>query len=219
MTDDIILSVATLALALATLGLVWLTRAQIRLTQNPIIGIQIEKLIRKGSSNPPQFEVSVKIENIGKAAAHEITIDSEIRLKDTKIKDKTIIPAREYPFFYPYLKSDEQLSPTVSPIKLNYDTTFIDQILMTKAQPEDDSAIVTVYVYYKNNLDHYYKSYFESYVPLIDVKGQSPSADIDIQFHKRKFVKELKLGSGPIIESDFAKELKTRDDNRRSFYQ
>jgi len=170
---------------------VQVARKQLRLTSNPVIGIEVNQIkiseVFEKKFKRREMIVELEIANIGNDPAIEILIDGEIELEYSNIQGETVIPAR----FTPSQKSFLMLGDKICSERTNlyFGNIFINHFFESskimgrmnkqriKNTPWKDpyqSAKLMVYVYYSNNLGQCFKSKYEIYIYL---QGKIPKSN------------------------------------------
>lgn len=99
-----------------------------KLGLNPVIGIEIEGILISEVfiEKRRALDISCQITNVGNAPAIEILIDSEIKLRYSKIKEESTIPMRFEPAMVPFLQPGQSRNDFHG---LSYGNTFITHFL------------------------------------------------------------------------------------------
>ena len=202
---------------------------QIGLMQIPIIGIEIDDMYINEGKLGGDLQVILKLSNLTTVPALGINVDSEIKSKYSKYGEEKI-PSTEGRSFHPFLRANEVLTQDSDFFSVTqfYDSPFAENLmqnfkkndelnterLKNSQEVEHDSVTLYVYVYYKNNLNQYFKSYFETNISteLGRCEKENPSDEgiqlIQIYRQNRKFRSEH------ISENEFFEEIKKMDVKR-----
>ncbi len=123
--------------------------------------------------------VEIEIANIGNDPAIEILVDGEIELEYASINGENIIPARFSPSQKSFLMAGKKILD--ESINLSFGNKFIkyffesskemsklnqERIRNTPWKDAYQTAKLTIYVYYSNNMGQYFKSEYSIYICL-----------------------------------------------------
>jgi hypothetical protein len=221
---------ATLFLVIVTVVYVIITnkilessKQQMGLLQNPVIGIQIDNMgiFYDPTKELHGFSVEISIVNLGSAPALEIYQDAEIRLKYSNIGGENILPQEFGLSFYPFLRVDSKSdnfgftywNEVANHLKQDFTKQYAKnaELLEKSQEPEYDAVTLCIFVYYKNNLNQHFKSYFETYIvngtPLQPI---NLSADYDINIISINLPKQI-FYAKPITKNEYENEITSRN--------
>jgi hypothetical protein len=208
------------------------TERQIRLSQNPVIGIKIHGFYICPEQDNGRRELSIpySLENIGTHPAIEIFVDSEIELPKGNISGEKIIPARFEPDFIPYLKPNMTIPSEKDRLSQNYGNKLIHQLLVDYIGEDyknfhphlgsprlwmDDEdlrkikACITFYVYYRNSFSQYFESVLKVYVHVY-----KNSKNMDEYLMYQLNLTGQSFNSNPILKEKMENDIKCRNQKR-----
>jgi hypothetical protein len=228
---NLALVIVTLIYVIFTKKTLDLSKRQLGLMQTPIIGMEIEEMHINRKQWGRDLQVVLKILNLGAVPALEINIDSEIKLKHSNIDSEKTIPSSTEPSFIPFLRTGAELSQESDFIAVTqfFDSDFVVHVLqefkkqfelntekLKKFQePEYDSVILCIYVYYKNNLNQCFISYFETYIVNDEPMRKYEFSDEQYITLKQIYFQKRKFYSEPIDEKEFCKDIEMRNKKRK----
>lgn len=246
--SSIISLFSTIILVIITGVYVYLTKKildsskqQINFMYNPLIGVELKHIIvgqEYSEYHRRNLEIDYSMVNIGNAAAIGVMVDSEIELRYNNIKGHTIIPARFEPEFISFIRPDQEIKE--NPYSMSFGNTFIEalfndfkiehdlnmeRIIKNPTRESYDGPTLRIFVYYKNNLDQYYKSMYEVNLSLRRIysepfdcenppKFQWPNSDeiVDIFW---VYVPRPKFSAMPISKKKIEDEISSRNTKRK----
>jgi hypothetical protein len=189
---NLALVIVTLIYVIYTKRIVDSTNQQIKFSHSPVLGISINKMVISSRYGHNNLEVTLEIANLGNAPAIEILIDSEIELKYTDYDGEKVIPSSYKPYLTPYLQINEKFTtklgtskhfgakPTYAIISdfkkmhiLNMERRVINPLMESY-----DASTFRIFVYYKNNLNQNFMSYYETILSI------SPNENTSILFNQ-----------------------------------
>jgi hypothetical protein len=200
LVTNVVLVVVTGAYVIYTKKLLDTSIRQSNLVSNPVIGIQIKDIIigKIFVNGRRSLSVDIKLVNIGNGPAIEVFIDSEIILKYNEIDGETQIPARFEPSSVPYIKSNEEIGDnSVNQAFGNFCVAHvlddfreckrlnIHRIKTDPTKKSYNATILKVYVYYRNNLNQYFESTYETYLHLQEIPEDDESATVGQIYYPR----------------------------------
>ncbi|HVP96030.1 MAG TPA: hypothetical protein VMS83_02670 [Methanoregula sp.] len=211
-----------------------LTQRQIGLLQIPIIGIEIDDMYINEDKYGGDLQVILKISNLGTVPALEIKVDSEIKLKYSKYGDEKI-PSTDGLSFHPFLRAGEVLSQNSDFISVTqfYDSLFAKNLMLNfkknnelneerlknAQEVKHDSATLSIYIYYKNNLNQNFRSYFETNIVTDFGRNKQANPSDESQHLIQIYLQNRKFCSEPISEREFFEEIKKREVKRKKIQE
>ncbi len=238
-----ITALATVVLAVLTFVYVFFTKKtlsetikQSKLSLVPIIGVSITNSVILKSNN--FLSIDIELANLGTAAALDIVVDSEIQLKYSEISGRKVIPMKNRvlirqfirPNYYIKDKKDKYGTTVEYGFNLFYTKDLVEALnkdfnelvfLDSKAGYNTFTPILSpfhttkliIYVYYKNSLDQYFYSRYETEIAyaISDINSETQAV-----FHSRERNKSS-FNTSTINKADIGKEIKKRDELRELF--
>jgi hypothetical protein len=223
----VLMVIVTIVYVMVTKKILESSKQQMSLMQNPIIGITIDDMgiMNDDSRNLHCFSVEFTLVNLGTSPALQIYWDVEIKLKYSGINGENVIPQSDGPAFYPFLIAN---ATTKDDCGISHYGTFLRYLtqnfqkqyesnmerLKSAQEPEYDAVSLRVHVYYKNNLNQHFKSYFET-----DIVNESPL--ISNEFYDSQNIKitpidlpQQKFSAIFITEKEKENEISSRNSKR-----
>lgn len=219
------------------------TKKEIELSYSPVIGIEIQdmKIGPMWGENRRELSVNLNLVNLGNAPAIRVWVDSEIILKFTDIRGEKIIPARFEPVQIPFIRQGDainnrnisQFFGNTCVSKLIFD--FLQEDLKNRERLQNNpsqepihSSRLKVFVYYKNHLDQFFMSIYETTIMPSTADGEPipgfmptslPLRPAVIQDNHSITVIERRYPTPrflvkPIESAKLVKEMATRDKKR-----
>ncbi len=198
---------------------------QANLSYNPVVGIEIRSVSVGEVFGPNRREliVNLSLVNIGNAPAIEITCDGEIVLEYSEIENERNIPARVKPSMIPFIRVNDEVAGDIEP-SLCFGNRCVSHVLDDMRESERlnlhriatdptrkpyTSSRLRVIVCYRNNLNQWFRSFYECYLYLESI----PSDDQHAEFRISGIARPLFL-SEPISEKEISKDLASRNAKR-----
>jgi hypothetical protein len=222
---------ATVVLVVVTCVYVYLTRRlldsavqQARLASNPVIGITITSMYIGSEFGPRRrnFNVEVKLTNVGNAPAIEVLLDAEIILQYSAIDGEDAIPSRFEPSSIAFLRPGEEVEDNFTNCNFGdrcithlfddfreYDRLNTLRIETDPSQPAHPFSELVIYVYYKNNLGQYFASKYQTHLGLDEIPPADGTADL-----RQIYVPRPEFHAGPTTEQAVASAIRTRNERR-----
>jgi len=209
---------------------------QSNLASNPVIGIELGNMGIGKVFGPSRRNMGVQLNltNVGNAPAIEVLVDAEVEYQYANIKGEKIIPARHEPDSIPFIRPGEELSeenrhaPNFGNdciIHLFDDARENNRLNIRRIETESGedypSSILRIFVYYRNNLGHYFESIYETQFDggdpirkLGEPLDFIPPADVETCELKQLFIPRPIFHSGPIKKEKMEKDMAFRDSKR-----
>jgi hypothetical protein len=177
--SNIILVIITGIYVYLTKKILESTKKEIDLSYSPVIGIQIQNMTISPvwGDNRRDFTVNLNLVNLGNAPAIRVWVDSAIILKFTDVSGEKIIPTRLGPAQIPFIRQGDSVNGGITAqffgntciSKLIFD--FLQEDLKNRERLQSNSnqepiksSKLKIFVYYKNHLDQYFMSTYETYI-------------------------------------------------------
>jgi|WetSurMetagenome_2_1015567.scaffolds.fasta_scaffold48469_4 hypothetical protein len=161
------------------------SKRELDLSFSPVIGIQIDDITvgptynvgSRPNDNRRNMSINLTIVNIGNAPAIQVLVDSIVVLKYTDINGVKEIPARFEPSHIPYVIQGQEIGGDVVSqgfgnrciSQMHFD--FLNQHLLNRERIQNEpsrepynSSKIKIFVYYKNHLNQYFISTYETYI-------------------------------------------------------
>lgn len=184
--SNILLVIITGAYVILTKRILESTKRDLDLSYSPVIGIRINDMTIGPVYGPDRrnFGVGLTVVNVGNAPAIQVLVDSEIVLKYTEIEGEKVIPARFEPSHIPYIRQGEEI--TGMNVHQSFGNSCISQMIFDflredllnreriQNQTHEEafySSKLRIFVYYKNHLNQYFLSAYETTIHPWTVNG------------------------------------------------
>lgn len=194
-----------------------------KLTSNPTLGLKLESISISKEFGPGrrQLGIQLNILNLSDFSALEVFYDAEITLQYKNISGKKTLPGRFEIGNIPFLKAGEEKK-----VHIAFGHTLVKYILedfretsslnfnRIEEDPSRDSfngPSLKIYIYYKNNLNQYFETTYETYLSL---EGNKIPLKNETAVIKQVFIPREKFHSGIIKEKKMLKKIKLMDKGR-----
>ena len=187
--ESLITLISTISLVVITGIYVFLTKKlldvavkQSKLSYNPVVGITLGKtsIGEVFGDDRRNMHVGLCLTNVGNAPAIDVMVDAEIIYNHINLNGETCIPARFSPSVIPFIRPEEELIENKAPslsfgnksIELFFNDVLESNRLNEKrietnpCEEPFDASTLRVIVYYRNNLEQYFESIYESHIYL-----------------------------------------------------
>lgn len=167
-----------------TKGILAATANQSRLSQNPVIGIEVREIGISEVFGPERRNMGVALElsNVGNAPAIEVLVDAELELRYSSINGERVIPTRFEPEMIPFIRPGESSAAACPTFGNKCITHFFDDVRESarlnahrlETDPSKESyktSRLRVIVYYRNSLEQHFKSQYETEICLEASEG------------------------------------------------
>jgi hypothetical protein len=170
-----------------------------------------------------QLSIGLNLTNVGNAPAIEVLVDAEIILQYSDIGGEKTIPGCIQPESIPFVRPGEEIKgdPSISP---NFGNTCVAHVLadcreshrLNVLRIETDptkeaynASMLRVCVCYRNNIDQYFESTYETYVCLDKIPEENESAKI-----QQVYVPRPKFHARPVSKEEIDKKISERNSKR-----
>jgi len=200
-----------------------------KLGLNPVIGIKINKISISEvfAEKRRALNISCEIANAGNAPAIEILLDSEIKLRYSKIEEESTIPMRFEPQMVSFLQPGQTEKIAHG---LDYGNTFITHFFddvressrLNLHRIETDAtkdpfktSRLYIIAYYRNSVGQYFKSFYEAEIDIHSKLGDDPiprdnqKAEVSLVY-----IPTPRFHAGPTELTSIENELKIRHNKR-----
>lgn len=228
---SIISLISTLTLVIVNILYVYLTKKalnvairQSNLVYNPVVGIRLCKMGISKMYGPSRRNLSIglRLTNVGNAPAIDVLVDAEIILQYSNIQGEKVIPARFEPASIPFIRPGEEI--TDRSIFPDFGNTCVTHLLddfrechrLNTLRIETDptrepynASMLRVCVYYRNSLEQYFESVYETYLHLEKIPKENESAEVT-----QIYIPRPKFHTRPILKAEMDKKMAERDAKR-----
>lgn len=226
---SVILIILTGFYAYLTRGILKATANQSRLSLSPVIGIKINSIFISEVFGPSRRNMSISLDltNVGNAPAIEVLVDAEVELRYSRIDNHKLIPARHSPEVIPFIRPDETIDSAAPNFGNTLITHFFDDVRESSrlnihrietnpSQEAFKTSRIHVYVYYRNSLGQYFKSYYITEIGIYTPLGANPIPKEDETLNVNQiYIPRPIFHAGVDDEQRSKQEMKERDTKRK----
>jgi len=233
----IITLISTIILVIITGIYVFLTKKildisikQSKLSYNPVIGIDIEKMFisEMFGESRRNLSIDLKLANVGNAPAIEVLVDAEITFNYSNVNGEKTIPARFEPDVITFIRPTEEIKDNIN-CSPNFGNTCITHLFddfreshrLNIHRIETDPSVepfnaskLKIIIYYRNSVGQFYVSIYETHLHL----GKNPNSDFpkddETSELTRILVPRAKFHVSPIDKEKMEKEMNFRNSKR-----